>query len=75
MDGTRFCKVKFTEIVQSLPYSTKFETLEGGEYFRVIHDKQVRVCRLCIQSGHIVKDWGLKDFGGDLERCGCLGRR
>ena len=27
VDGTRFCKVKFTEIVQSLPYSTKFETL------------------------------------------------
>uniref|UniRef100_A0A674DFZ5 CCHC-type domain-containing protein n=1 Tax=Salmo trutta TaxID=8032 RepID=A0A674DFZ5_SALTR len=56
VDGTRFCKVKFTEKVQSLPYSTKIETLEGTEYFRVIHDKQVRVCRLCIQPGHIVKD-------------------
>lgn len=56
VDGTRYCKVKFTDTVQSLPYSTKFETLEGGEYFRVIHDKQVRVCRLCIQPGHILKD-------------------
>uniref|UniRef100_A0A4W5MEM0 CCHC-type domain-containing protein n=3 Tax=Hucho hucho TaxID=62062 RepID=A0A4W5MEM0_9TELE len=56
VDGTRYCKVKFTDTVQSLPYSTKFETLEGGEYFRVIHNKQVRVCRLCIQPGHIVKD-------------------
>lgn len=48
-DCTRYCKVKFTDTVKSLPYSTKFDTLEGGEYFRVIHDKQVRVCRLCIQ--------------------------
>lgn len=56
VDGTRYCKVKFTDTVQSLPYSTKFEILEGGEYFRVIHDKQVRVCRLCIQHGHILKD-------------------
>uniref|UniRef100_A0A8C7H7X2 CCHC-type domain-containing protein n=1 Tax=Oncorhynchus kisutch TaxID=8019 RepID=A0A8C7H7X2_ONCKI len=56
VDGTRFCKVKFTEKVTSLPYSTRIETLEGAEYFRVIHDKQVRVCRMCIQPGHIVKD-------------------
>lgn len=55
-DGTRFCKVQFTELVQSLPYSTKFETLDGGEYFRVIHDRQVKVCRLCIQPGHIVRE-------------------
>lgn len=55
-DGTRFCKVRFTNNVQSLPYSTKFETLEGAEYFRVIHDRQVKVCRLCIQPGHVVRD-------------------
>ncbi len=55
-DGTRFVKVKFNEYVQSLPYSTKFETLEGAEYFRVIHDRQVRVCRLCIQPGHILRE-------------------
>ena len=56
VDGTRFCKVQFTELVQSLPYSTKFETLDGGEYFRVIHDRQVKVCRLCIQPGHILRE-------------------
>lgn len=27
--GTQSCKVKFTDTVQSLPYSTKFETLGG----------------------------------------------
>lgn len=55
-DGTRFMRVKFNEHVQSLPYSAKFNTALGAEYFRVLHDKQVRVCRLCIQPGHIVRD-------------------
>ena len=55
-DGTRFLKVKFNEKVQSLPYSTKFNTALETEYFRVIHDKQVKVCRLCTQRGHILRD-------------------
>ncbi|KAK0135237.1 Gag polyprotein [Merluccius polli] len=55
-DGTRYGKVKFNNAVQSLPYSTKFDTATGPEYFRVIHDRQVRVCRMCIQPGHILRD-------------------
>lgn len=55
-DGTRFLKVKFPDNISSLPYSTKFDTLEGLEYFRVLHDQQVRVCRLCLQPGHILRD-------------------
>lgn len=55
-DGTRFVKVRFNEQVQSLPYSTKFNAVSGTEYIRVIHDKQIRVCRLCIKPGHILKD-------------------
>lgn len=55
-DGTRMLKVRFTDTVKSLPYSTRFITLEGAEYFRVIHDRQVKVCRLCIQPGHILMD-------------------
>lgn len=55
-DGTRFLKVRFNEEVRSLPYSTKFETLRGTEYFRVIHDRQVRVCRLCIKPGHLFRE-------------------
>ncbi len=55
-DGTRFLKVTFPDSVSSLPYSTKFETLEGLEYFRVLHDQQVRVCRLCLQPGHILRE-------------------
>lgn len=56
LEGTRFCKVQFTDEVQSLPYSTRFDTMEGVEYFRVIHDRQVKVCRLCIQPGHILRE-------------------
>lgn len=55
-DGTRFVRVRFNEQVQSLPYSTKFNTVMGPEYFRVIHDRQVKVCRLCIQPGHILRE-------------------
>ena len=56
VEGTRFVKVRFPKEVLSLPYSTKFETLQGVEHFRVIHDKQIRVCRLCVQPGHIMRD-------------------
>ena len=55
-DGTRYGKVKFNSAVQSLPYSTKFDTATGPEYFRVIHDRQARVCRMCIQPGHMLRD-------------------
>ncbi|CAJ1079158.1 hypothetical protein JOB18_019515%2C partial [Xyrichtys novacula] len=55
-DGTRYCKVKFTKDIQSLPYSAKFNTATGAEFFRVIHDRQVKVCRLCIQPGHIFRE-------------------
>lgn len=68
-DGTRFCRVKFNESIQSLPYSTKFENLEGTEYFRVIHDNQVKVCRLCIQPGHILRE--CPDF--KCHKCGKTG--
>ena len=68
-DGTRFLKVKFNERVQSLPYSTKFNTALGAEYFRVIHDKQVKVCRLCIQPGHILRE--CPEF--TCHRCGVQG--
>uniref|UniRef100_A0A3B4UNU9 CCHC-type domain-containing protein n=1 Tax=Seriola dumerili TaxID=41447 RepID=A0A3B4UNU9_SERDU len=55
-DGTRFLKVKFTDKVQSLPYSARFETAMGPEYFRVIHDRQTKVCRMCLQPGHILRE-------------------
>ncbi|XP_016365049.1 uncharacterized protein LOC107706004 [Sinocyclocheilus rhinocerous] len=55
-DGTRFVRAKFPKEIVSLPYSTKFETAEGMQYFRIIHDRQVKTCRLCMNPGHILMD-------------------
>jgi len=55
-DGTRFMKVKFTDEIKSLPYSTRFNTMEGVEHFRVIHDRQERICRQCLKPGHIYRE-------------------
>lgn len=55
-DGTRFVETRFPREVISLPYSTKLETAEGPQYFRVMHSHQVKTCRLCMSPDHIVKD-------------------
>lgn len=55
-DGTRFIKTRFPKEVASLPYSTKFETAEGPQYFRVMHSHQVKTCRLCMSPEHVMKD-------------------
>uniref|UniRef100_A0A8C9ZTV3 CCHC-type domain-containing protein n=1 Tax=Sander lucioperca TaxID=283035 RepID=A0A8C9ZTV3_SANLU len=55
-DGTRLVRVRFDGPVKSLPYSTKFETATGPQYFRVIHNYQKRVCRLCREEDHEMKD-------------------
>lgn len=55
-DGTRYIKVRFPKEVASLPYSTKMETAEGPQFFRVVHSNQVKTCRLCMSPDHIVKD-------------------
>ncbi len=55
-DGTRFIKVKFPQEVTSLPYNTRFMTEEGVQYFRVIHDNQVKTCRICASVEHERKD-------------------
>lgn len=54
-DGTRYVRVRFPPEVVSLPFNARFDTIEGPEYFRVIHDRQVRVCRLCMKPGHVYK--------------------
>ncbi|XP_026111909.1 uncharacterized protein LOC113089887 [Carassius auratus] len=55
-DGTRFLKVRFPKEVASLPYSTKLETAEGPQYFRVMHSHQVKTCKLCMSPDHLLKE-------------------
>lgn len=55
-DGTRYVKARFPPGGLSLPYSTSFATAEGLRYFRVIHDRQMKSCRLCMDPGHLVRD-------------------
>lgn len=55
-DGTRYVKVRFPKSGLTLPYSTSFVTAEGPRYFRVIHDRQVKTCRLCMDPGHLMRD-------------------
>lgn len=55
-DGTRFLKVRFPKEVVSLPYSARFETEDGPQYCRVIHDRQVKICCFCMSPGHVLRD-------------------
>ncbi|KAL1268828.1 hypothetical protein QQF64_034191 [Cirrhinus molitorella] len=47
-DGTKFLNVRFPKEAASLLYSTRLETAEGPQYFRVMHSHQVNPCRLCM---------------------------
>ncbi|XDV21821.1 hypothetical protein PO909_026841 [Leuciscus waleckii] len=51
-DGTRYVKVKFPKENSK----AKFETADGTQYFRLIHDGQEKLCRMCMQPGHIIRD-------------------
>lgn len=55
-DGTRFVKNRFPEEMVSLPYSTKIETAEAPQHFRVMHTNQVKTCRLCMSSENVMKE-------------------
>ena len=55
-DGTRYVRVKFPPEIKSLPYSMKFKTVEGVEYFRVLHDNQMKVCYNCMSANHVIRD-------------------
>ena len=61
--------MKFNTHIQSLAYSAKFDIALGAKYFRVVHDKQVKVCRMCIKPGHIMRE--CPEF--HCNRCGVQG--
>lgn len=55
-DGTRFVKSRFPEEVLSLPYSTRLETAEGLQYFRVMHSHQIKTRAHTQPTEHVLKD-------------------
>lgn len=50
-DGTRYVRVKLPPNMQSLPYTIKFRK----EYYRVIHNGQIKVCSLCYSQDHLFR--------------------
>lgn len=55
-DGTRYVRVKFPEGLVSLAWSMAFDTSEGRRYFKVVHDKQIKVCTECQSPDHVFKN-------------------
>lgn len=55
-DGTRYVRVKFPEQLKSLPYSVRFNTCDGPQPFRVIHNGQVKTCNLCFETDHVMAE-------------------
>ncbi len=53
-DGTRYVRVRFPSNIKSLPYSVRFETCDGLQPFRVIHNGQVKTCNQCFESDHVL---------------------
>ncbi len=67
-DGTRFLRVRFPQDIVTLPYNVRFDTEEGLKYFRVIHDDQLKTCRLCASTEHEKKDCPLNVWNRGILR-------
>ena len=55
-NGTRHIRCKFPPNYTSLPYSMKFETVQGSKYYKVKHNNQCKVCFNCDSPDHVLKD-------------------
>ena len=53
-DGTRYVRVRFPPTLKSLPYSVRFETCDGPQPFKVLHNGQVKTCNQCFDTDHTV---------------------
>ncbi|XP_041352754.1 uncharacterized protein LOC121371148 isoform X2 [Gigantopelta aegis] len=73
--GTRYACVKFPPDVKSLPYSMTFDTVEGVEFFRVLHDSQSIVCCNCMSDSQAIRDcpnitcYFCKEMGHVVRHC------
>ncbi|ESP05138.1 hypothetical protein LOTGIDRAFT_102513, partial [Lottia gigantea] len=55
-DGTRHVKCKFPPTLRSLPWAMNFETLEGPQSFKILHNNQTKVCYKCLSPDHEKKE-------------------
>lgn len=51
-DGTRYVRVKLPPNMSSFPYTMKFHK----EYYRCIHNGQLKVCSLCYSADHLFRE-------------------
>jgi hypothetical protein len=68
-DGTRLVTLKLPPTCRSLPYTMKFPFESSSEYYRVMHDNQVKLCRVCYSHEHVMMS--CPDFL--CNKCGCQG--
>jgi hypothetical protein len=53
-DGTRIVTLRLPPGLKSLPYTMKFPYGNSNDYYRVIHDNQVKLCRVCNSDSHLM---------------------
>ncbi|ESO85035.1 hypothetical protein LOTGIDRAFT_146247, partial [Lottia gigantea] len=51
-DGTRHVKCKFPPNFHSLPWAMQFDTPDGPQTFKVLHNNQSKVCFKCLSPDH-----------------------
>ncbi|ESO95998.1 hypothetical protein LOTGIDRAFT_65733, partial [Lottia gigantea] len=55
-DGTRHVKCKFPPNFHSLPWAMQFDTPDGPQTFKVVHNNQSKVCFECLSPEHEKKE-------------------
>ncbi|ESO93649.1 hypothetical protein LOTGIDRAFT_153099 [Lottia gigantea] len=79
-DGTRHVKCKFPPNFHSLPYVLPFDTPDGPQNFKVLHNNQTKVCFKCLSPDHEKKEcpkiqcrkcktYGHMAFNCNIEKC------
>ncbi|ESO90418.1 hypothetical protein LOTGIDRAFT_65409, partial [Lottia gigantea] len=55
-DGTRHVKCTFPPNFHSLPWAMQFDTPDGPQTFKVVHNNQSKVCFKCLSPDHEKKE-------------------
>jgi hypothetical protein len=55
-DGTRIVTLRLSPKPRSLPYTMTFPYGDSSDYYRVIDNNQVKLCRICNSDCHLMQD-------------------